>query len=264
MTRHKRKCGNVNHDGTFRRCAACESAYFCSRGCQRVAWKTGGHPEDCKSTRRTACRCPHCFSHPRSIFMSPSSGKSELKQVDRDFLVDQGAAEIYRHMPGLKKIAERDVPGVPQSQIVFRIDYLTYPPKISLRKHLFDEGHQDLITGLNGGDLLWLEVRVPLGGNSYEQITHFSLARNLCEEGPEDAALPRRRLNFCDQDGNPLEVRGDEVSQILLRMQDDSKEKGLPDCNTALALKIVEEVLRADRDEKYFRQSTFVMAAEKQ
>lgn len=204
------------------------------------------------------------FSHPRSVFMSLSSGKSELKQVDRDFLVDQGAAEIYRHMPGLKKIAERDVPGVPQSQIVFRIDYLTYPPKISLRKHLFDEGHQDLITGLNGGDLLWLEVRVPLGGNSYEQITHFSLARNLWEEGPEDAALPRRRLNFCDQDGNALEVRGDEVSHILLRMQEDSKGNSLPDYNTALALKIVEEVLRADRDEKYFRQSTFVMAAEKQ
>jgi len=164
----------------------------------------------------------------------------------------------------LKKIAERDVPGVPQSQIVFRIDYLTHPPKISLRKHMFEEDHRELITGINGGDLLWLEVRVPLGGNSYEQITHFSLARNLWKETPGDENLPKRRLNFCDQDGNALEVCGDEISQIISKIQKDARERGLPEYSTEPSFKIVEEVLRADRDEQSFRQSTFVMVGEQQ
>ncbi len=43
------KCKKDNIDGTFLKCAGCRRALYCSRECQKVDWKEGGHRGDCQT-----------------------------------------------------------------------------------------------------------------------------------------------------------------------------------------------------------------------
>ncbi|KAJ6546617.1 hypothetical protein B0H10DRAFT_2131009 [Mycena sp. CBHHK59/15] len=41
-------CSQIGRKPDFRCCKVCKSAYYCSRACQRLDWKQGGHREVCK------------------------------------------------------------------------------------------------------------------------------------------------------------------------------------------------------------------------
>ncbi|KAJ7617683.1 hypothetical protein DFH06DRAFT_1364393 [Mycena polygramma] len=43
------ECAKIRRRSRFRRCSGCNSFYYCSRECQTVDWKRGGHREHCAS-----------------------------------------------------------------------------------------------------------------------------------------------------------------------------------------------------------------------
>ncbi|KAJ7628130.1 hypothetical protein DFH06DRAFT_723085 [Mycena polygramma] len=43
------ECAKIRRRSRFRRCSGCKSFYYCSRECQTVDWKRGGHREHCAS-----------------------------------------------------------------------------------------------------------------------------------------------------------------------------------------------------------------------
>ncbi|KAJ7673133.1 hypothetical protein DFH06DRAFT_1174581 [Mycena polygramma] len=52
------ECNCISEKSYFRRCSGCQSAYYCSVRCQRLAWSNGGHRASC-TLNRSLCLGPH-------------------------------------------------------------------------------------------------------------------------------------------------------------------------------------------------------------
>nr|GAT44829.1 predicted protein [Mycena chlorophos] len=42
------KCGAIHPRSEFKRCGQCATAFYCSRACQKIAWREGGHRKLCQ------------------------------------------------------------------------------------------------------------------------------------------------------------------------------------------------------------------------
>ncbi|KAJ6563004.1 hypothetical protein DFH09DRAFT_1315637 [Mycena vulgaris] len=59
-------CGAIRQTRNFHRCGNCHRVYYCSRRCQRIDWKRGGHRLHCASMRSFALKYPDSLS-PRTL-----------------------------------------------------------------------------------------------------------------------------------------------------------------------------------------------------
>ncbi|KAJ7469717.1 hypothetical protein FB451DRAFT_1560047 [Mycena latifolia] len=86
------QCNKIRSKSAFRRCAGCQSFYYCSRQCQQIDWRQGGHREACSAG------CPYHLGdghrNPVSVrerlFMSIHPGETYFTLFD----YRQGRVEI--------------------------------------------------------------------------------------------------------------------------------------------------------------------------
>ena len=168
-----------------------------------------------------------------------SLGKSGLCQRDRDFIVQLTTAEIQNHLTDIKRIAKEVVPGLHQNYVFFQINYMMTPPAFQLRKMEETSANYAKLKSLSDRFILWLEVRVPTGDNSFEQITHFSFSADLLKENEDDEEdddagdMITGRLSYSadgkdsgEGDAVMLKARRDRVLDILDYLEIEKRRRG--------------------------------------
>ncbi|THH12215.1 hypothetical protein EW145_g137 [Phellinidium pouzarii] len=103
-------CGKIDTNNNFKKCAACKSIRYCSRECQIVGWKHRNHKVECKGKKD----------------ITPEARK------EKDFLFYCVRRDVIRHLPGIRKLAERQLPNIPFNVIGVDINYATLPPKFDV------------------------------------------------------------------------------------------------------------------------------------
>ncbi|KAF1953232.1 hypothetical protein CC80DRAFT_494852 [Byssothecium circinans] len=72
-------CGQLPASGSsLQRCSRCKSAYYCSKACQKAAWKL--HKLDCRGGSSSALATPNI-----SMPGSPTNGVSEVTYREGSF-----------------------------------------------------------------------------------------------------------------------------------------------------------------------------------
>ncbi|KAJ7120472.1 hypothetical protein C8R43DRAFT_1151718 [Mycena crocata] len=122
------QCHRIDAKNTFRKCGACSTTLYCSKECQIIAWKEGGHKEMCKMKQRERLE-----------------GKSQaISKSDVAFFHHLATRDARHHLPELRRLARAQYPTLRPGELLIRIDYLAVPPKYSVVP--IDQADQDLIT----------------------------------------------------------------------------------------------------------------------
>ncbi|KAH8112960.1 hypothetical protein DFH11DRAFT_394197 [Phellopilus nigrolimitatus] len=119
LMRKKSHCDNCdkNFDEPMKMCAGCQDAYYCSKACQELAWKEGGHREKCKKELAR----PQ-YSYEWGI----------MKRRDREFINVIATMDIRRHIPALLALAAQNFPDTLPCLLCFSINYSGFPPKLEV------------------------------------------------------------------------------------------------------------------------------------
>ncbi|KAJ6487237.1 hypothetical protein C8R47DRAFT_1216429 [Mycena vitilis] len=108
-------CQKVDAKNTFQKCSGCSTTLYCSKECQRVAWKEGGHRDTCKMKQRERLE-----------------GKSQaISKSDIAFFHHLAARDARHHLPLLRRLARAEHPTLTSRDLLIRIDYTVVPPKYS-------------------------------------------------------------------------------------------------------------------------------------
>ncbi|KAJ6614791.1 hypothetical protein B0H10DRAFT_2043399 [Mycena sp. CBHHK59/15] len=106
------KCQKIDAKNTFRKCGGCSTTLYCSKECQAIAWKEGGHKAMCKMKQRERLE-----------------GKSEsISKSDVAFFRHLAARDAQHHLPHLRRLARTQHPALRPCELVIRIDYTAVPP----------------------------------------------------------------------------------------------------------------------------------------
>ena len=113
------------------------------------------------------------------------------------------------------------------------------PPAFQLRKMEETSANYAKLKSLSDRFILWLEVRVPTGDNSFEQITHFSFSADLLRENVDDEEeddagdMITGRLSYSadgkdsgEGDAVMLKARRDRVLDILDYLEIEKRRRG--------------------------------------
>ncbi|KLO15993.1 hypothetical protein SCHPADRAFT_995485 [Schizopora paradoxa] len=196
-------CCKADAWNTFKKCAGCQAAFYCSKECQIEDWKKRNHKGECKD-------------------MAGYTDSVYVRQRDEKFLLGLAQQEISRHLPGLRKIAERDFPGVPRRKLGYILDYRTVPITFGhfrLDDDVMGEGENQSLTRLelrkkaleSNGRGSFVSLRVHQGSGSMEK----NITVNVKEESPSAIEVEFKRAVGQDARGNLLETRSDAVDVVL-------------------------------------------------
>ncbi|KAJ7490685.1 hypothetical protein FB451DRAFT_1079464 [Mycena latifolia] len=120
------KCQKVDAKNTFRKCGACSTTLYCSKECQGVAWKEGGHKDMCKLKQRERLE-----------------GKSQaISKSDSAFFHHLATRDARHHLPLLRRLARAEHPALRLCELIMRVDYTAVPPTYSVLP-LADAGGHD-------------------------------------------------------------------------------------------------------------------------
>ncbi|KAA1473172.1 hypothetical protein DENSPDRAFT_261981 [Dentipellis sp. KUC8613] len=103
------QCQRSASKDAFRRCSGCHVTYYCAKECQLAAWKTK-HRAECKRKKEECA-------------------KKAVKRKDRLFISHIVVHDICHNSPTLEKLAARNLPGMPLSQVGFSVDYTCVPER---------------------------------------------------------------------------------------------------------------------------------------
>ncbi|KAF9525851.1 hypothetical protein CPB83DRAFT_858740 [Crepidotus variabilis] len=110
------KCQKMESKNNFMKCSGCGTSLYCSRECQIVAWKEGGHKNVCKMKQTEV-----------------AEGKYEIiTKSDADYFHHLSTCDARHNMPLLREMANASYPDLPPTALVICIDYLRYPTKFSV------------------------------------------------------------------------------------------------------------------------------------
>ncbi|KDR83114.1 hypothetical protein GALMADRAFT_263522 [Galerina marginata CBS 339.88] len=112
------KCQKVDAKNTFMKCSSCSNTLYCSRECQTVAWKEGGHKIVCKLKQQELLE---------GKYQSISKGDSE-------YFHHLSTYDARHNRPYLRSFAASKYPELASNPaaLVISIDYLKVPPKFSM------------------------------------------------------------------------------------------------------------------------------------
>jgi len=112
------KCQKIDSKNNFRQCAACLTTFYCSRECQREAWKEGDHKKMCKLKQQERVE-----------------GKLDpVSKQDTAFFHHLSSRDARRHLPQLRSLAARDFENLQLSDLIICIDYTQVPETYSLKQ----------------------------------------------------------------------------------------------------------------------------------
>ncbi|KAJ7094703.1 hypothetical protein B0H15DRAFT_830575 [Mycena belliarum] len=106
------KCHKVDAKNAFRKCSGCSTTLYCSKECQTVAWREGGHKNMCKMKQRERLE-----------------GKSQaIPKSDVDFFHHLATRDTRHHLPLLRRLARTEHPALRPGELIMRVDYTVVPP----------------------------------------------------------------------------------------------------------------------------------------
>ncbi|KAJ6453089.1 hypothetical protein C8R45DRAFT_1039529 [Mycena sanguinolenta] len=110
------QCHKVDAKNTFRKCGACSTTLYCSKECQTIAWKEGGHKAMCQMKRQERLE-----------------GKSQaITKSDAAFFHHLSTRDARHHLPLLRRLARSNYPTLRSCELLIRIDYTIVPPVYSV------------------------------------------------------------------------------------------------------------------------------------
>ncbi|KAJ7133445.1 hypothetical protein C8R44DRAFT_23723 [Mycena epipterygia] len=110
------KCQKIDVKNAFRKCAGCSTTLYCSKECQTLAWKEGGHKTMCKMKQRERLE-----------------GKAQaISKSDVAFFHHLATRDARHHLPLLRRLAHAEHPTLRTGELLIRIDYTVVPPTYSV------------------------------------------------------------------------------------------------------------------------------------
>ncbi|KAJ7456763.1 hypothetical protein B0H11DRAFT_2160931 [Mycena galericulata] len=110
------QCHRIDAKNTFRKCSGCSTTLYCSKECQTIAWKEGGHRSMCKLKQQERLE-----------------GKAQaISKSDMAFFRHLSAYDAWHHVPDLRRRARVEHPTLHPTELVIRIDYTVVPPTYAL------------------------------------------------------------------------------------------------------------------------------------
>ncbi|KAJ7808120.1 hypothetical protein B0H14DRAFT_2609138 [Mycena olivaceomarginata] len=88
---------------------------YCSKECQTLAWKQGGHKTMCKMKQRERLGKPQAISKSDAVFF-------------RHFSI----RDTWHHLPLLRRLVCSTYPALRSCELLIRIDYTAVPPAYSV------------------------------------------------------------------------------------------------------------------------------------
>ncbi|KAJ7022650.1 hypothetical protein C8F04DRAFT_1137345 [Mycena alexandri] len=123
------ECHKIDAKNTFRKCGGCSTTLYCSKECQTIAWKEGGHKAMCKMKQRERLE-----------------GRSQaISKSDVAFFHHLSTRDARHHLPLLRRLARTRYPALRPCELVMRIDYTAVPPVYSVIP-LAEADHHELRT----------------------------------------------------------------------------------------------------------------------
>ncbi|KAJ6623709.1 hypothetical protein B0H10DRAFT_1909059 [Mycena sp. CBHHK59/15] len=123
------KCQKTDLKNNFKKCAACNVVYYCSRECQRLAWK---------SAHRTIC----------PLAQDQQAGESIKghRKTDQEFLHYLASNDACDNFTFFSNLAAREFSNTPRAELMPCIDYTEVPEVFSLKVIKPGvSGHSDVI-----------------------------------------------------------------------------------------------------------------------
>ncbi|KAJ8454929.1 hypothetical protein ONZ45_g19115 [Pleurotus djamor] len=207
-------CQKIDLKNNFRKCGSCSTSLYCSKECQSIAWKEGGH--------KTTCQLK---------VQERLEGKNQsISKADIAFFHSVTIEDLGDHLSLLKEIAAKKYPGVPLTSLVACVNY-------------------DVSDPVYGVELLYgYEKLQPQTGGSAVAIARNEALIERVQENPDRFCLFQSRVangegtqlvltmvggDFWDTRNTTLEDTG-EMSQSLIndagavqseRMSDEEDEE---------------------------------------
>ncbi|ESK96974.1 hypothetical protein Moror_6552 [Moniliophthora roreri MCA 2997] len=110
------KCQKADKKNSFQKCSGCNTSLYCSKECQIIAWKEGGHKVMCKLKQQERREGKH----------------QAISKGDAAFFHDLAIRDARHHLPHLQRMARTEYPNVKLHELIVNIDYCKIPPQYSL------------------------------------------------------------------------------------------------------------------------------------
>ncbi|KAJ7153961.1 hypothetical protein C8R43DRAFT_1066488 [Mycena crocata] len=111
------RCEAIDAKNTFKTCAACRSAYYCSPQCQKLAWKAG-HKSLCKQTQNE----------------DASHREKGRPKRDMPFCHTLATGEANIEFARFHALADKHFPNTPRRALFPCIDYSKVPTEYSVKE----------------------------------------------------------------------------------------------------------------------------------
>ncbi|KLO13746.1 hypothetical protein SCHPADRAFT_997070 [Schizopora paradoxa] len=107
-------CCKIDITSTFKKCAGCEKALYCSKSCQVKGWKERGHRKECKELKKQG--------------LQENSLQISTRKLNDAILRDVAKCDAYENIEKLRIMAKEQVPGVHIDDVGIEIGYDAFPP----------------------------------------------------------------------------------------------------------------------------------------
>ncbi|KAJ7704983.1 hypothetical protein B0H17DRAFT_920622 [Mycena rosella] len=216
------KCHKIDVKNAFRKCGGCSTTLYCSKDCQTVAWREGGHKDMCKLKQRERLE-----------------GKSQaISKSDVAFFHHLATRDARHHLPLLRRLARAEHPALRPCELIMRIDYTAVPPAYSILPLADAEGHATPAQGSGNA-----EARTDaILERAREHPDRFGLIQSRIANGAGlQEVLSVVTGNFW--------VDADEEERLGEELDDDGRETGVDDVDMMMARRALNMFL-ADAGEK--------------
>ncbi|KAH8114879.1 hypothetical protein DFH11DRAFT_1590176 [Phellopilus nigrolimitatus] len=208
-------CNKIDHREKLLRCAKCKNARYCSKECQKIAWKTKDHKLECD--------------------MMAEDHDKGLHSSDVQLIDIVGAFDVRRHSKTLRETATRKYPSLGPRNFAYSVDYSFIPPLLEVfsvedilaLSDLAD--HQNSVSAAltakqiklhlrsSGGKMTLLKT-ISVDGD--KALTKYSFIMADTSDGilrQTDSVLPVSpcRSVFRDAEGNTLKANQDTFDPIF-------------------------------------------------
>lgn len=139
------QCHVVNTKHNFMQCGGCNTELYCSRQCQKVAWREGGHKLECKFLKQEFIGINLIIlDRPKpSLCFSAEGRLLSTSKTEYAYFHHLCTSDLTLYLPSIKKHAESRFPSLAKSptSLVIKLDYTVCPPKFSLHPLAQHESH---------------------------------------------------------------------------------------------------------------------------
>ncbi|EEB91557.1 hypothetical protein MPER_10063, partial [Moniliophthora perniciosa FA553] len=109
------KCQKADKKNTFQKCSGCHTSLYCSKECQTIAWKEGGHKVMCKLKQQERREGKH----------------QAISRSDAAFFHDLAIRDARHHLPHLQRMAKNEYPNVKLHDLSLLSDYEKLLPEVN-------------------------------------------------------------------------------------------------------------------------------------